>query len=491
MHLLVSNTETNEDSIPFSEKSKQSNTMANLVDITYETPAEVEEILKPFRLSNENLKEISKRLLKAMEEGLRNKTVGSDHPSIRPSVKMLSSHLKERPNGTENGGFLALDMGGTKLRAYYVEVMNGKIKLEPKSKEWTIPQELKNESGTQLFDYIVKNLGAFVETLKLEGNPKLPLGFSFSFPCDHKSLYKCFLTKWTKGFKCSGVERKDVAKLLREAIGRKGGLNIHPIVMVNDVVATMMSCEDENCQIGMIIGTGTNACYMEEMKNVGTEDGEEGQLCINTEWGGFGDDDSLKDFLTEFDKNLDNESDNPGEHIVEKMISGKYLGEIVWRVLLELKEKKLLFEGSVSDNLRKKDTFETRFISEIEDEKNGLENADKILSDLDLKVNSTDPSLVKMVCDTISSRSARLCAAALVTIANRIRTNRGLPHLKITVGMDGTVYKKHPNFSEKLKEALRTLSPECDINIKVVDDASGKGAALVAAVAQRLCGQQG
>lgn len=32
------------------------------------------------------------------------------------------------------------------------------------------------------------------------------------------------------------------------------GLNIDPIFMVNDAVATMMGFEDQNCEIGMIIG---------------------------------------------------------------------------------------------------------------------------------------------------------------------------------------------------------------------------------------------
>lgn len=74
----------------------------------------------------------------------------------------------------------------------------------------------------------------------------------------------------------------------------------------------------------------------------------------------------------------------------------------------------------------------------------GLENAKKILTKLALDWDLVDACVARLVCDTISSRSARLCAAALATIANRIRTNRGLDHLKTTVGVDGTVYRKHP-----------------------------------------------
>lgn len=75
---------------------------------------------------------------------------------------------------------------------------------------------------------------------------------------------------------------------------------------------------------------------------------------------------------------------------------------------------------------------------------NGLENAQNILTELGLKWDPVDPLVVRLVCSAVSSRSARLCAAALATIVNRIRVNRGLDHLKTTVGVDGTVYRKHP-----------------------------------------------
>ncbi|PWA14586.1 hypothetical protein CCH79_00017600, partial [Gambusia affinis] len=369
----------------------------------------VEEVLEPFRLSDENLKEISNLLLGDMIKGLSKNSEGS------ASVKMFQSHVTERPNGTEEGDFLALDLGGTKLRVFHVKVTEGKRKL--KDKEEKIPEEKKKGSGEELFDYIVECLSEFLVSQNLTGQT-LPLGFSFSFPCNQETLEKSILKKWTKGFQCSGVEGKDVAELLKQAIKRKGGLNIDPIFMVNDAVATMMGFEDQNCEIGMII-----------------------------EWCGFGDDGSLDKFRTNFDKDLDINSENKGEHIVEKMISGKYLGEIVRLVLKELKEKKLLFKGKESEALRAldtKDMFETKFISMIEEPDSGLENAKKILTKLDLMYDLVDASVVRLVCKTISSRSAHLCAVALATMANRIRANRGLPHLEITVGMDGSVYNLHP-----------------------------------------------
>ncbi|XP_042337561.1 hexokinase-2-like [Plectropomus leopardus] len=235
-----------------------------------------------------------------------------------------------------------------------------------------------------------------------------------------------------------------------------------------------------------LTGTGTNACYMEEMKNVKRVEGEDGRMCINTEWGGFGDDGSLKDIQTEFDVVVDETSINPGVHTFEKMISGMYLGEIVRLLLVRLTEEKVLFKGQASEALLTPGAFETKFMSAMEEEDGGLKNSQNILTKLGLNWDSVDSRVVRLICDTISTRSASLCAAALATIANRIRVNRGLDHLKTTVGVDGTVYRKHPNFSIDLQEMVRLLAPDCDITFLVSEDGSGKGAAMVTAVAQRL-----
>ncbi|XP_026213315.1 hexokinase-2-like [Anabas testudineus] len=349
----------------------------------------------------------------------------------------------------------------------------------------------KKPSGRDLekisFDYIAGRLGKFLEDQNLMGQT-LPLGFSFSFPCKQEAIDKCFLIRWTKDFSCSGVEGKDVVELLKEAIHKRGDFNIGQVAVVNDTVSTMLSCsyQDPNCEIGLIIGTGTNACYMEEVKNVEHVEGEEGRMCINTEWGGFGDDGSLKDIQTECDKMVDEKSDSPGVHIFEKMISGLYLGEIVRLVLIKLTEKNLLFKGQTSTELEKKNSFKTEFISAIEQLNKGLENTKKILTDLKLEFQMVDVHVVRLVCKTVSTRSAHLCAAATAAVAERIRENRGLDQLKIMVGVDGTVYKKHPNFSTEFQEKLSILAPKCDFTFLDSDGSSGTGAAKAVAVDQRL-----
>ncbi|XP_006785211.1 hexokinase-2-like [Neolamprologus brichardi] len=484
----MSNTQANgESNVQITKKAKMSGDTAalHLDGIPPDVRSEVEKYLQPFQLSPETLQEVSARLRKDLLRGL------GKHSHHKAPVKMLPTFVRATPDGTEKGDFLALDLGGTNFRVLHVRVEEEAQKvLKMDSQICAIPQEMMLGTGEQLFDHIATCLGDFLESHNLKCQT-LPLGFTFSFPCEQLEIDKSILIRWTKGFNCSGVEGKDVVQLLKEAIQRTGDYHIGSVAMVNDTVGTMMSCgyKDQSCEIGMIIGTGTNACYMEEIKNVKRIEGEDGRMCINTEWGGFGDDGSLDDILTEFDVEVDKTSINPGVHIFEKMISGMYLGEIVRLVLVKMTKDKLLFKGQISEALGTSGRFETKFISEIEEPDSGLENAKKILTELGLDWGLVDASVVCLVCDTISSRSAYLCAAALATLVNRIRNNRKLDHLKTTVGVDGTVYRKHPTFSSKLQKAVRLLAPQCDITFLVSEDGSGKGAAMVTAVAQRLAHQ--
>ena len=78
-------------------------------------------------------------------------------------------------------------------------------------------------------------------------------------------IYQGCLTNWTKGFKCSGVEGEDVVELLSLAIERNPcKAKIDVCAILNDTTGCLMSCawKEEKCRIGLILGTGTNACYL-------------------------------------------------------------------------------------------------------------------------------------------------------------------------------------------------------------------------------------
>ncbi|XP_027576714.1 hexokinase HKDC1-like [Pipra filicauda] len=276
--------------------------------------------------------------------------------------------------------------------------------------------------------------------------------------------------------------------MLREAIRRRNEFDLDIVAVVNDTVGTMMTCgyEDPNCEIGLIAGTGSNVCYMEDMKNIEIVEGNEGKMCINTEWGAFGDNGCIDNIRTKYDKEVDEGSLNPGKQRYEKMTSGMYLGEIVRQILIDLTKQGLLFRGHISESLMKRGIFETKFLSQIESDRLALLQVRRILQQLGLDSTCEDSIIVKEVCGVVSQRAAQLCGAGLAAIVEKKRENRGVERLQITVGVDGTLYKLHPHFSRVLQETVKELAPQCDVTFMLSEDGSGKGAALITAVAKRL-----
>lgn len=69
---------------------------------------------------------------------------------------------------------------------------------------------------------------------------------------------------------------------------------------------------------GYKIGTGSNACYVERIENAECYDGPDNgksHVLINTEWGAFGDNGALDFIRTEYDREIDEHSINPGKQM--------------------------------------------------------------------------------------------------------------------------------------------------------------------------------
>uniref|UniRef100_A0A672ZA56 hexokinase n=1 Tax=Sphaeramia orbicularis TaxID=375764 RepID=A0A672ZA56_9TELE len=425
----------------------------------------IAETLAEFRLTTEQLLEVRKDA----------------------TVKMLPTFVRSTPDGSEHGDFLALDLGGTNFRVLLVKIRSGKRRtVEMHNKIYAIPLEVMQGTGEELFDHIVQCISDFLDYMGMK-NARLPLGFTFSFPCRQTSLDAGILVTWTKGFKATDCEGEDVVGLLREAIKRRE-FDLDVVAIVNDTVGTMMTCayEESTCEIGLIAGTGSNACYMEEMKNIEMIDDDEGRMCVNMEWGAFGDNGCLDDIRTEYDRAVDDFSLNPGKQRYEKMCSGMYLGEIVRNILIDMTKRGFLFRGQISETLKTRGIFETKFLSQIESDRLALLQVRSILQHLGLDSTCDDSIIVKEVCGAVSRRAAQLCGAGMAAVVDKIRENRGLDRLNVTVGVDGTLYKLHPHFSRIMHQTVNELAPQCNVNFLLSEDGSGKGAALITAVGCRL-----
>ncbi|XP_072955236.1 hexokinase-4, chloroplastic [Typha angustifolia] len=408
-------------------------------------------------------------------------------------LKMILSYVDSLPTGNEKGLFYALDLGGTNFRVLRVQ-LGGKDNrvVDTEFEQVLIPQELMHGTSEELFDFIASGLASFVakESTKIHfpQGTKREIGFTFSFPVRQTSIDSGILIKWTKGFTVSGTAGRDVVVCLNEAMERQG-LDMHVSALVNDAVGTLAGARywDDDVMIAVILGTGTNACYIERMdcihKLQGLATGS-GKTIISTEWGAFSN--GLP--LTEFDKNMDNESINPGEQIFEKTIAGMYLGEIVRRVLLKMAEVSALFGDSVPENLSIPFVMRTSDLCAMQqDNSDDLSEVGEILSDIiGVKRSSLEArKIVVDVCDTIVKRGGRLAGAGIVGILQKMEDSKGLVFGKRTVvAMDGGLYEHYPQYRKYLKEAVEELlglGNSKHVIIEHTKDGSGIGAALLAA----------
>ncbi|XP_039754773.1 hexokinase type 2 isoform X3 [Pararge aegeria] len=437
----------------------------------------IREECEVLHLSEKQCREIMSRLHNDLVKGL-----GKDSHA-NSIVKCWITYIQDLPNGKERGKFLALDLGGTNFRVLIINL--GENHFDMQSKIYAIPNHIMTGTGIALFDHIAECLANFMKEHDVY-EERLALGFTFSFPLKQLGLTKGILQRWTKGFSCSGVVGEDVVQGLKDAIARRGDVQIDICAILNDTTGTLMSCawKNHNCKIGLIVGTGSNACYVEKTENCELFDGEPGksELLINTEWGAFGDDGTLDFIRTEFDRDVDNNSINPGKQIQEKMISGMYMGELVRLALVKFTRMGLLFGGRGSDMLYERGSFYTKYVSEIESDKPGdYTSCMEVLEELGLShATEADMAGVRHVCECVSRRAAYLVSAGIATLLNKMAEPR------VTVGIDGSVYRFHPHFHALMCERITQLvRPGIQFDLMLSEDGSGRGAALVAAVACR------
>lgn len=249
---------------------------------------------------------------------------------------MIPSFVTNRPTGREVGSYLALDLGGSNFRVCEILLTpEGTHQVRSRQKKFVVSEELKVGNAKDLFDFFAASVELFLtQVLGLKDEslraPK-KLGFTFSFPVHQTALNKgnyClisgYLISWTKGFSASGVVNEDVVGLLQAAFKRRK-LNITVTALVNDTVGTLISHSftDPQTYAGVILGTGSNAAYVERIENIPKWKGDipaSGEMIINAEWGAFDQEHTVIPF-TKYDKILDRGSINPGKQTVCSLLT--------------------------------------------------------------------------------------------------------------------------------------------------------------------------
>ncbi|RCK66294.1 Glucokinase-1 [Candida viswanathii] len=446
-------------------------------------------------------------LVKATDYFIEQLDVGLKAPEqTRETIPMIPTYVTNLPTGKEKGLYLAADLGGTNFRVCSID-LHGDHTYELQQEKFRIPDTLmKGVNSSELFSYLAKRVQGFLldyhpDTCSKKNAEPIKLGFTFSFPVNQTEINHGTLIRWTKGFDIPDTVDRDVVDLLQANLTILE-VNVKVVALVNDTTASMIARaylndkEKSNATtvVGCIFGTGTNGAYYETIDKItklSNPPADAKGMLINTEWGSF--DNALKILpCTKFDDAVDAETPNPGYHLFEKRISGRFLGEILRVALIDLFKQGLIFQdlykergGSLPHRIDQPWLLDSEVLSYLQiDDSTDLKMSSLILANvMRLKTTKEERQVIQRLTRAILSRSAKLAAIALAGVAKRVKDQHKDEDYDLEIAADGSVVEFYPGFREKVSEVIDLINPLEGSKKKVIITISKLGSALGAALA--------
>lgn len=260
--------------------------------------------------------------------------------------------------------------------------------------------------------------------------------------------------------------------MLNSALVTAGVENVHVVAILNDTTGTLVAGAHDypDTAVGLILGTGTNGSYIEHVDKIVRWEGVKkgvSHAIIDPEWGAFGDNGCIDFIKTDWDRGLDKWSLLPGSFTYEKYFAGKYLGELARQVLAGVQA-----ECGLAPVISEPGSFSTKNVSEIIEGNVAEVKAWQLLDD-------ESRQILLYICLLLSERAAVLVAVPVATFLNRMQRPSS------TVAVTGSLYQWHPTLAKSLERQIKRLS-SYNFSLQLSEDGSGKGAGLVAAIANRL-----
>lgn len=228
----------------------------------------------------------------------------------------------------QDGLSYIIDLGGSNVRAGIVSVTNGAATVIRQSESIAMPWKRDTPFEKTLFLKIQADL---LDSIAVD--EKLPLGYCFSYPTESQPDGDAVLKFWTKGIDVPGTVGERVGSLLLKYIQRHyTRLRCGGVTVINDTIAALLAGSDKNCpmRIGLIVGTGFNMAAtfdLTHITKIGNDASALDKMPVNLEAGRF-----LLPFTTIWDDDAVTAETGAGSSIIEKAVSGAYLGRLLKKV---------------------------------------------------------------------------------------------------------------------------------------------------------------
>jgi hexokinase len=386
------------------------------------------------------------------------------------SLAMIASYVNCNVPVPPNKPVIVLDAGGTNLRVCIVSFdERGNVSIENFEK-FQMPGISKKLTKEAFYNIICDYLEGVVDKAD-------SIGFCFSYPSQISPEKDGKLLFWTKEVKVPEVVGEYIGAGLLNTLAQRGHSD-KKIVLLNDTVSCLLAGKTvgqiRKCSgyIGFILGTGTNTAYVEDNYKINNIDLQKGSQVINVESGNF-----AKCPQGDIDKLYDAKTDNPGSQTFEKMISGRYLGDIALEVIKQAARDKMFSFVSLAI-IEKIKCLESADLSVF------IENPFNVIAPFnDSFIESADREILYHIILDLIDRAAKLVAINIAAVA--IKSDIGHnPLYPICINVDGSTFHKMYGFRSTCEAYLADILNERGIYFEIieVDNAPIIGAAIAGLV---------
>ncbi len=373
------------------------------------------------------LSECTKAFAGAMRRGLCEQ---------QENMPMLPTYLYSSGKLRKGEKAVVIDAGGTNFRTALIGFDGKKAVIDCLDKR-PMPGAVESAS----WDEFISCVADCVQPLLTQAND---IGFCFSYPveitpeCDGKVL------GLTKQVEIEGAVGSYLGASLRAELEKRGE-KPGRIIVLNDAPATLLAGKvlakgSYDGYIGLIAGTGCNTCCEIEcgkIEKLGLAGGE--KMLVNLESGSFG-------AFPRGDADLAMDEDLPdtGAYIAEKMISGRYLGQVCMYTL-KMAAKEGLFSERATEIIEKMIEVTTPTI-----DKWGSGRFPK-------GFNSEDRVNLVYIISEIFERSARCIASKLCGILEVTGAGSSRP---ACIAVDGSLYSESKLLRPELERFMDVYAGE-------------------------------
>ncbi len=388
------------------------------------------------------------------------------------SLLMIPAYLSTDGRASEGETAIAVDVGGTNLRIALTRYHNGVVEILEAS-ESSVPG-LKNEiTKDEFFTEIADRLQPVI-------HESSRIGVCFSHAAEILPNRDGRLRSFSKEIKVTGAEGMEITKELSKALHRRGFRDRKSYVVVNDTTAVLLGgtavTAGQTCDgcIGFVLGTGKNLCYNEKTQEIKKlKGGYAGSgMIVNIESGYF-----TRVPTGVIDRELDSLTANPGTHTLEKMTSGRYLGQLILLTLKKAAAVGLLSAAGCTA---------VRTLNDLP-----LPALSEFLSDIHrsgplsfLFENEDDRMVISVAADRLIERSAKLSVMSIAAVMKKTDTGRRRDEPVVIVA-EGSTFHKLYSFRERFGDYVRFFINEKEkryCRVEKVGNATLLGSAFAALI---------